>query len=60
MSEKSVAVDPAVLSGLDNYRNLPAAQQPTWPNADELAKVQAQLAVLPPLVFAGEVDRLRD
>jgi 3-deoxy-7-phosphoheptulonate synthase len=60
MSEKSVAVDPAVLAGLDNYRNLPAAQQPTWPDQAELAKVREQLAVLPPLVFAGEVDRLRD
>jgi 3-deoxy-7-phosphoheptulonate synthase len=60
MSEKTVAVDPAILAGLDNYRNLPAAQQPTWPDLAELAEVQKKLSVLPPLVFAGEVDRLRD
>jgi 3-deoxy-7-phosphoheptulonate synthase len=60
MSEKTVAVDPAVLAGLDNYRNLPAVQQPTWPDAAAAEAVRAQLAKLPPLVFAGEVDRLRD
>lgn len=45
--------------GLDNYRNLEAKQQPTWPDAAELEKVRADLAKLPPLVFAGEVDTLR-
>lgn len=45
--------------GLDNYRNLEAKQQPTWPDAAELEKVRAELAKLPPLVFAGEVDTLR-
>ncbi|MEN9753095.1 MAG: hypothetical protein RL670_786, partial [Actinomycetota bacterium] len=60
MSEKTVAVDPAVLEGLDNYRNLPAVQQPTWPDAAAAEAVRAQLSKLPPLVFAGEVDRLRD
>ncbi|MEO0023886.1 MAG: hypothetical protein RL196_327 [Actinomycetota bacterium] len=59
MTEKYVATDPAVLAGLDNYKNLPAVQQPTWLDQDELARVKAELSVLPPLVFAGEVDTLR-
>jgi 3-deoxy-7-phosphoheptulonate synthase len=46
--------------GLDNYLNLEAKQQPTWADKDVLAKVKQDLAVQPPLVFAGEVDTLRD
>jgi 3-deoxy-7-phosphoheptulonate synthase len=49
-----------VIAGLDNYVNLPAAQQPTWPDQADLIRVRAELAKLPPLVFAGEVDILRD
>lgn len=45
--------------GLDNFRTLEAKQQPSWPDAQELEKVRAELAKLPPLVFAGEVDTLR-
>ncbi|PWL20292.1 MAG: 3-deoxy-7-phosphoheptulonate synthase class II [Candidatus Aquiluna sp. XM-24bin5] len=45
--------------GLDNYRGLPAAQQPTWADSAVLEDVREQLAALPPLVFAGEVDTLR-
>jgi len=45
--------------GLDNYRALPAAQQPTWADSAVLEDVREQLAALPPLVFAGEVDTLR-
>ena len=59
MTEKYVATDPAVLAGLDNYKNLPAVQQPTWVDQAELERVKAELSVLPPLVFAGEVDTLR-
>lgn len=59
MNEKIVAVDPQVLDGLDNYLNLPALQQPNWPDASAVAAVRAELATLPPLVFAGEVDILR-
>ncbi len=58
-NEPVVAPDPAVLAGLDNYLNLPIKQQPTWPNQNEVAQVKSQLATLPPLVFAGEVDILR-
>ncbi len=60
MNEPVVAADPAVIAGLDNYVNLPAAQQPTWPDQAHLVRVRAELAKLPPLVFAGEVDILRD
>ena len=60
MNEPVVAADPAVIAGLDNYVSLPAAQQPTWPDQADLVRVRAELAKLPPLVFAGEVDILRD
>ena len=46
--------------GLDNYVHLDAKQQPTWADSDKLASVRDQLSKLPPLVFAGEVDTLRD
>ena len=45
--------------GLDNFRILEAKQQPSWPDPTELEKVTSELAKLPPLVFAGEVDTLR-
>ena len=51
--------DQALLAGLDSWRDLPAAQQPQWPDADELAAVMAELATYPPLVFAGECDDLK-
>ncbi|AOY56180.1 MAG: hypothetical protein RI933_513 [Actinomycetota bacterium] len=60
MNEPVIVADPKVLAGLDNYKNLPAAQQPTWPDQTKLAKVRETLSSLPPLVFAGEVDNLRD
>jgi 3-deoxy-7-phosphoheptulonate synthase len=43
-----------------NWPDLPAAQQPSWPDQAELAKARAELAVLPPLIFAGEADQLRN
>lgn len=58
-SEPVVLADPAVLDGLDHWRMLPIAQQPTWPSPDALAVASAELSTLPPLVFAGEVDILR-
>ncbi|MEV8025257.1 class II 3-deoxy-7-phosphoheptulonate synthase [Microbacterium sp. NPDC080220] len=44
---------------LDHWRSLPIKQQPLWPDADAVAAVSAEIATLPPLVFAGEVDNLR-
>lgn len=59
-NEKVVVADPSVIAGLDNYRNLVAAQQPTWPDLAKLEEVKAILAKYPPLVFAGEVDILKE
>lgn len=55
-------VDPApeVIEGLDSWRSLPIKQQPPWPDADHTHSVYQQLMRVPPLVFAGEVDLLRD
>ncbi len=44
---------------LDAWRALPAAQRPLWPDEAALRDVAVQLAVLPPLVVASEVDQLR-
>jgi 3-deoxy-7-phosphoheptulonate synthase len=43
-----------------SWRDLPAAQQPDWPDPRRLAEVTGELAGLPPLVFAGECDVLRE
>lgn len=51
---------PQPLDVLDHWRTLPIKQQPSWPDADAVAAVSAEIATLPPLVFAGEVDNLRD
>ena len=40
------------------WPDLVAAQQPPWPDADELQAAVDELSVLPPLVFAGECDKL--
>lgn len=40
------------------WPDLPAAQQPNWPDAAAVAAARATLAGLPPLVFAGECDLL--
>jgi len=40
------------------WRDLPAAQQPEWPDADTLEQVLKELSGLPPLVFAGEARSL--
>ncbi|WP_422631963.1 class II 3-deoxy-7-phosphoheptulonate synthase [Pseudokineococcus basanitobsidens] len=47
------------MGGLDAHRDLPRVQQPAWPDAEALERATAELSALPPLVFAGEVDRLR-
>jgi 3-deoxy-7-phosphoheptulonate synthase len=40
--------------------DLPAAQQPAWPDRAALDEVVTTLASYPPLVFAGECDVLRE
>jgi 3-deoxy-7-phosphoheptulonate synthase len=46
--------------GLDTWRTLPAAQQPSWPDELVMREVALALAGQPPLVVASEVDQLRD
>ena len=41
-----------------SWRELPAGQQPEWPDPAALAAVRERLAGLPPLVFAGEARAL--
>ena len=41
-----------------SWRDLPALQQPEWPDQRALDDAIGRLAQLPPLVFAGEVRRL--
>lgn len=43
---------------IDSWRDLPAAQQPEYPDPAALRAVTGQLAGYPPLVFAGECDQL--
>ena len=45
---------------LDDLRALGAAQQPSWPDRDALDATVARLRRVPPLVFAGECDELKD
>jgi 3-deoxy-7-phosphoheptulonate synthase len=59
-AEPNIAADASVIAGLDYWRELPIKQQPQWPNADAVAVASAKIASYPPLVFAGEVDTLRD
>jgi len=55
-----VLADPSVIAGLDHWRTLPIRQQPRWPDASAVQAASAEIATLPPLVFAGEVDVLRE
>jgi 3-deoxy-7-phosphoheptulonate synthase len=53
--------EPSVTSGdLDAWRELPAAQQPEWPDPAAVRAVTAELEEQPPLVFAGEADQLKE
>jgi 3-deoxy-7-phosphoheptulonate synthase len=54
-----VKADDSVIEGLEYWRTLPIKQQPTWPDPEAAAAASAEIATLPPLVFAGEVDQLR-
>ncbi len=47
------------IPSLADLHRMGAAQQPTYPDADEVAGVLAELRHRPPLVFAGECDDLR-
>ncbi|MBB2996308.1 class II 3-deoxy-7-phosphoheptulonate synthase [Paeniglutamicibacter cryotolerans] len=51
---------PAVDPDLDLWRSLPIAQQPSWSGTPAYDSAIAELGSRPPLVFAGEVDVLRE
>lgn len=48
------------LAALGAWRELPRVQQPVWPDEGSRAQVFDDLRAAPPLVFAGEVDVLRE
>ena len=56
----STTTEPDLRTPLEATPDLPAAQQPIWPDAAALDSAVAELATYPPLVFAGECDVLRD
>ncbi|RFA09140.1 3-deoxy-7-phosphoheptulonate synthase class II [Subtercola boreus] len=60
LSERVVEAESSVIDGLDNWRGLVAKQQPEWPDRGAVEAASAQISKFPPLVFAGEVDTLRD
>ena len=54
-----MTVNAESVAGGNTWRDLPAAQQPEWPDPQALRDVVAELESYPPLVFAGECDQLR-
>jgi 3-deoxy-7-phosphoheptulonate synthase len=44
----------------DSWKQFPAAQQPNYPDQNELKEALGQLLKLPPLVTSWEIDHLRD
>ena len=43
-----------------SWRNYKIKQQPSYPNLEELEKTEKEISNFPPLVFAGEVRKLKD
>ena len=43
-----------------SWRNFNIKQQPTYPDLSELKKTEEEISKLPPLVFAGEVRKLKN
>ncbi|MGH3661074.1 MAG: class II 3-deoxy-7-phosphoheptulonate synthase [Micromonosporaceae bacterium] len=54
-------IDPSEIEkyGLDNWRDLPRAQMPPWPDLQAVDDVSQTLTSVPPIVAAHEVDMLR-
>jgi 3-deoxy-7-phosphoheptulonate synthase len=48
------------IGGMSTWRDLPAAQQPSWPDAAQVESVVRELAASPGLVVPDECDTLRD
>ncbi|WP_059009054.1 class II 3-deoxy-7-phosphoheptulonate synthase [Streptomyces specialis] len=55
----TVNADSSTSIATTSWRDLPAAQQPDYPDLQALRAVIADLETYPPLVFAGECDALR-
>jgi 3-deoxy-7-phosphoheptulonate synthase len=47
-------------AALDTWRDRPVAQQPDWPDPAAVTAVTSEIARIPPLVFAGECDSLKE
>ena len=47
-------------AALESWRDRPAAQQPDWPDPAAVEAVTREIASMPPLVFAGECDILKE
>ena len=59
-SAGNLQASPETLAGLDAWRDLSPQQQPTYENAAERDSALSALSAVPPLIFAGEADRLKD
>ena len=53
LTDQVVTPDDSVIAGLDYWRQLPIKQQPDWGQDNAVAAASAEIATLPPLVFAG-------
>jgi 3-deoxy-7-phosphoheptulonate synthase len=51
---------PELRRKLDEALARPAAQQPRWPDAEQVRRVRAVLESVPPITVPTEIDRLRD
>lgn len=56
--DSHLPISPDVLAGLDAWRDLPASQQPMYPDQSALRSAVSELSEMPPLIFAGEADVL--
>ena len=55
-----MTADKLAAAGVDSYLSCEAKQQPEWPDADALKRATDELSAVPPLVFAGEANQLRE
>ncbi|HYH32703.1 MAG TPA: 3-deoxy-7-phosphoheptulonate synthase class II [Pseudonocardia sp.] len=51
---------PEMRKRLDDALSRPAAQQPEWPDAEQVRRVRTVLESVPPITVPAEIDRLRD
>lgn len=58
-AEELVPAEPGKNAPWDTWRSYEALQQPSYPDEGALSSVTSRLRLQPPLVFAGEVDDLR-